>query len=308
MYRWSDPGAGQIAVEVFVAGAATRTTSDARGGTPTSLSFWFQRDLNGYIVATAKSTTVPTSDSWGTTLKQNAVVPPQTAIITATGSGEWAATPVSGNVNVTYSATTDIGPFRAGGVAPISLIPYSAYTYVSDPMTVTVNSGDPKGSIPLIDTLNSGSISLGGAAGGMEGFAASDMQVNGQYMYRLFIDYNPTVAGNTSFPGVTVQYLNQDGSENTSMESLIDKDLSLDTSTMTLNLISPITVFNGTITNPAPGTYAIDSELITGIDASVPEPGSLALVCAAGATAAVGYAARRGKNWARSPRAVARPG
>ena len=281
-YGWSNPGAGQILVYTYMPGTNTRTYSDTRKGTPGNIFCCQGLTLPAIGVAAPKSILAPTGDSWGTTLKQAAAVAPQTAPVTASGNGNWSATPTPGtffgtNINVSYTANTDLTPFTR--VAAIDAIPYYAYTKVSDPFTLQVLSSDSAGSVPLVDTLTGGSVDVsgGGAGNPAYGLLSSDLTVNGVDQYSLNITVNSGFTANTKSGGIAVTYLNGNGTENYSMESLVRNDLTIDTADQTVSLISPLTVFSGALNDPQPGYYDIGSDLISGV-AAVPEPGSVALM------------------------------
>lgn len=306
VFRFSDPGAGQISISNTVAGASTRSSTDPRIPIPGSFEVGAVT-LNALGVSSPKSATVATSDDWNTQIVQNAVVPPQTGLVTSGGEGSWNSvitpgTALGTDVAVNYSASANVSGLVP--VAPINLIPYSAYTHVSSPWTVSVLPTDPSGgSIRVTDTLGGGSINLAGLDG-MKGVLTSDLTVGYQEsgppveapkLYSLTITVLPNFTANSDTGGVLVRYLNRDGSENASMESLIRDNLIVDPANGTVSMGTPVQLFDVTFTDLVPGNYLIGSQLNVGVSA-VPEPSSLSLILAAAAATSAWRITRRGRQ------------
>ena len=293
-YRWTDPGSGDILIFNAVPGASTRTTTDTRAGTPASFDNGSGTTLNAIGVSKPKSTLVPTSDSWGTSLKQTAAVAPQPAAVTSSGKGEWTATPTPGaiagtNVVINYKASTDITPLAR--VAPISLIPYAAYTRVRDPFTLLVLPTDSPGVVPFTDTMQSLSISLP-EVGGFSGIIDSHMTLNDVNLYSMTINVMSDFTENSAAGGILINYFNMDGTRNTAMESAIRANLDVNVSSRFVGLLAPMDIFKGQLDRPSAGSYQIGSDMMAGVAVAVPEPSSL-VTLGLGLAGLAGYAGWR---------------
>jgi hypothetical protein len=278
-YRWSNPGGGQILVQSLVPGAGVRTQIDTtvprRTGTPASI------DTGNFItgvrtavgVAKPKSLTIVTSDAWGTEIKENATN------IVAHGSGEWTSTPTPGtfggtNIVVNYTARTSIRPLP-NPFDPFG--PYHAYTQVSDPLTLDIQSAG--GSFRVRDTLSAFTTDLSGFGSNAGGaLLVSDMQLDGNDLYSVSI-YVP--AGFAGSGDVTVRYLDRLGQRDTQMESSLLSALTIDPATQLVSLDTPFDVYpEASIGGLSVGSHTIGGRLVTGV--SVPEPGALSAFALAG--------------------------